>query len=368
MSYGPLQSNQPLSPWAARHGTVTQSNDAVFKRGPLRHSGLAPERPIFYADKPVTSDAETFLYSDDIDRLFMSVSVQQVLFPGTEPWQFGVLQKTLRLSDQGDIPGGHQEASPSAFKGDPETHPGWKSKLLYDSDMIKPDEESWFSFHHKDRWLDWNHDAPVLGGGPWSIDNPLVWDALTPSLECVNRILRALIRDQHPFLTTLLGGHIGTWEEMTATLSPTLNMPPPFPSATVVLSYDRYSQYKDTCDEGVSAYMEKLPFIHPDDMTQKLEELLATTMWSFHDKPAYGITYPQYNSPISIHVDVLTQLIEGNITLAERCLLQFHLAGIILHEMGHAIMNNRTAEVFDEDTAYWCSHEPASLLPEKSRF
>ncbi|KAI0457558.1 hypothetical protein F5B21DRAFT_84025 [Xylaria acuta] len=287
--------------------------------------------------------------------------LQKWTYIATESWQLGVLHKTLKLSDQGDIPGGHQEASPSAFKGDPETHPGWESKRLYDGEVIKPDEESWFSFHRKDRWLNWSNNAPLLGGGPWSIDNPLVWEVLSPSLECVNRILRALIQDQHPFLGTLLFGFIGPWNDVTRSLIPpgSPSLLAPFPNATVLLSYERYSQYRDTCDETLSVYMEQLPLLQPDDLTEKIEGLLATQMWSFHDvDTGYGITHPAYNSAISVHVGLLTQLMEGNITLAERCLLQFKLAAVILHETAHAITNNRVSEAFgDKKSQYWL-HEP----------
>ncbi|KAI0489928.1 hypothetical protein F4859DRAFT_509507 [Xylaria cf. heliscus] len=194
----------------------------------------------------------------------------------------GVVQKSLKFSNRGDIPGGHQEASPSAFNSDPETHPGWIGRILYEGEMIKPNEESWLPFLRKDRWLDWNNNAPVLGGGPWSIDNPLVWEALSPSLECVNRILRALIRDEHPFLKTLLFGALHRWEEVANLLSPYFAlMPPPFEDTTVLLSYDLYNQYRDDCKDELSKYMEKIPSFGPDDMTQKLENLLSAQLWSF---------------------------------------------------------------------------------------
>ncbi|KAI1747427.1 hypothetical protein F4782DRAFT_552106 [Xylaria castorea] len=383
-SSGPQPPTQPLSPWAARHGTIKASNDAVFKRGPVQHSGTAPEHfycenhlltadlgpwlgPIFYSDKPRTANAGTFVNVDEIDRLFLSELVQEWHSLAVKSWQIGVVHKTLKFSDGADIPGGHQEAAPSAFKGDPETHPGWESKRLYDDEVIKPNEETWFPFYRRDRWLNWSNNAPVLGGGPWSVDNPLVWEALSVSLECVNRVLRALIHDQHPFMKVLLFGYYGPWKSITGFLSPDLDLPPPFPTATVIISYDRYCGYRDTCDKDVSTYMEGLPLLGKRNMIKRLEDLLATQMWSFHDSEgAYGITYPGYDSVISLHVGLLTQLIEGNITLAERCILQFKLAVVILHEMGHAISNNRLGEACGEKKVKYWNNEPASLLPEIS--
>ncbi|KAI0553398.1 hypothetical protein F4679DRAFT_580621 [Xylaria curta] len=295
----------PLSPWAARFGKVGPSSDAVFKRGEVQHSGIAPER--------------------------------------VRPWQIGVIHKTLKFSDSVVIPGGHQEASPSAFKGDPETHPGWESKRLYDDGMIKPNEESWFSFFRKDRWLDWSKNAAVLNGEPWSIDNPQVWEVLSISLELANRVLRALAYDMHPFLIDLLYGYLYPWTAAAGLLSPDLDLPSPHPAALVIISYGYYSQYRDTCDEKLSEYMEQLPRLGERNLTERLETLLAKQMWSFHDKQgAYGITWSHLGCVISLHVDILTTLIEGNITLAERCLLQFKLAVVFIDfggasEIGHEL-------------------------------
>ncbi|TRX98788.1 hypothetical protein FHL15_000130 [Xylaria flabelliformis] len=351
-----MTSNQPLSPWAARHGIVGPASDAVFRREGIQHSGIAPEPrdspwldPIFYSDKPRTSDAGTFLNFNEIDRLFFSEILQggTELYMGIKSWQIGVTHKTLKFSDRVAIPGGHQEASPSAFKGDPETHPGWESKRLYDDGLIKPNEESWFPFLRKDRWLNWSNNAAVLDGEPWSVDNPQVWEVLSISLELANRVLRALAYDMHPFLIDLLFGYMGPWSAVAGLLSPDLNLPPPKPNSLVLISYGYYSQYRDTCDKGVSDYMEQLPLLGERNLTEKLEKLLAEQMWSFDDREgALGTTWAHLDSVISIQVSILTQLMEGNITLAERCLLQFKLAVVILHEMGHAISGNRINEMF----------------------
>ncbi|KAI0866298.1 hypothetical protein F4860DRAFT_508692 [Xylaria cubensis] len=289
--------------------------------------------PIFYSDKPRTSDAETFLNFNEIDRLFFSEILQTVpdLYMGIKSWQIGVTHKTLKFSDRVAIPGGHQEASPSAFKGDPETHPGWESKRLYDDGLIKPNEESWFPFLRKDRWLNWSNNAAVLNGEPWSVDNPQVWEVLSISLELANRVLRALAYDMHPFLIDLLFGYVGPWSAVAGLLSPDLDLPPPRPNSVVLISYGYYDQYRDTCDKGVSEYMEQLPLLGERNLTEKLEKLLAKQMWSFDDrKDALGTTWSHLDSVISLQVGILTQLIEGNITLAERCLLQFKLAVIAM--------------------------------------
>ncbi|KAI1738812.1 hypothetical protein F4680DRAFT_466906 [Xylaria scruposa] len=361
----------PLSPWAARFGRIVPSRDAVFSRGGVQHSGEAPELskfdpsfpivvywqitssiqecraiekkvapwldPIFYSDKPRTENAGTFENFNDIDRFYFSNMLQQTAGPysGLRPWQIGVVHKTLKFSDSVVMPGGHQEAAPSAFKGDPETHPGWETKRMYDDGLIKPNEESWFSFLRKDRWLDWSKDAAVLNGEPWSVDNPQVWEVLSISLELANRVLRALAYDLHPFLIDLLYGYLFPWTKAAPMLSPDLNPPPPHQLALVIVTYGYYSQYQDTCEKSLSDYMEQLPRLGERNLIEKLEELLAKQTWSFHNKEGgYGITWAHLGCVITLHVDILTTLIEGNITLAERSLLQFKLAVVILHEMG----------------------------------
>ncbi len=69
----------------------------------------------------------------------------------------------------------------------------------YSRKSIEVNEAGWFDFLQKYRWYDltkcWNSRVPE--GGPWSVDNPKVWDNLRGSIELANRLLRALIIDRH---------------------------------------------------------------------------------------------------------------------------------------------------------------------------
>ncbi|KAI0447128.1 hypothetical protein F4803DRAFT_576059 [Xylaria telfairii] len=353
-SYGPPPPpNQPLSPWAERHGIVLPPGDAVFRRGPVQHSGIAPEH------EPGTEGIGTFMHFNDIDRLFLSDDLQKLVNNGVEPWQLGVINKTLRVSAKETIPGGHQKASASPFKGDPETHDGWKSQRLYEDGLIKVQEGSWANFFHKDRWLDWDEKSAVLDGKPWSVDNPLVWDVLKISLELANRVLRAILKEDNPFMRTLLYGHLATWEDTTNFFSPPLDLPEPFENSTVLLSYEKYSEHKDTCNKKISGYMDQIPLVTPEDCAGRIQSLLATQTWSFHHVDgAYGTTHTNQRSTIGINVGILTLLIEGKITLAERCLFQFALAALFLHEMAHSISNFRREETFRENTDEFWHTEP----------
>lgn len=139
-----------------------------------------------------------FPSQNDIDRLFFSDHLQKKKNGGMMLWHFGVPNLALRFSDRGFIPGGHEQALPSAFKGHPETHPGWASRMLYEGELITPNEESWLPFFRRDRWYDWGDAEPLLGGKGWSVDNPLVWEPLSIALELANRVLIALMQDRHP--------------------------------------------------------------------------------------------------------------------------------------------------------------------------
>ncbi|KAI0404577.1 hypothetical protein F4802DRAFT_566532 [Xylaria palmicola] len=328
--------SQLMSPWAERFGICEPvGQDAAFKRGPTVHSGIAPEHPWlhpeFYAEKPYILGTGRFRDRNEIDRFLLSDTLRSQLFPGMQPWQFGVVNNALRLTEEGILPGGHDRASASLLDGGPNIDPDWFTDRLLENDLIKPDESSWFAFFRKDRWYDWRDGGPLLGGGPWSIDHPLVWKQLSIPLELANRALRALVQDQHTFLQTLLFGYLDTWEEVAKCFS--VGIPKPREDAMVLISTDFYQQLKARSDQKLSAHMDKVALIGSNGYTSFLEKELANLVWGFDPShEAFGSTYMNFGV-ITLSVLPLKLLLEGNCTLAERFLVQLNMAATVSHAL-----------------------------------
>ncbi|KAI8623463.1 hypothetical protein F5Y19DRAFT_481665 [Xylariaceae sp. FL1651] len=352
MATGPTETQQPnqlLSPWARRFGLSDEADDSAFKRGPVQHSGFGPEHPVFYADRPSILGTGIFPRESEKDRLFFSDALHHAHFEGILPWQYGPLNLALRFSDKGYIPGGHQQVTASAFAADPKTRPGWIPILLYHGELIKPNEESWLPFLRKDRWFNFGDGEPLLSGGAWSIDHPLVWEVMSISLELANRILIALIEDSHSFLHTVLYGMLGPWDEVANLIAQNI-IPAPFPEAKVLISYELFEENRDTADPRLCDYMDIGASYTPDDHKARLEALAEELTWSFIDSADYiAATHEIYASFITLSTGPLKTIIEGNITLAERCILQFSVALTILHELYHALMNARMHEVWEHE-------------------
>ncbi|KAI0206522.1 hypothetical protein F4808DRAFT_469611 [Astrocystis sublimbata] len=307
----PPRPGQPLSPWAQRHGFTTNSNDAAFHRGPLRHSGTGTDlRPTFWSDQITTTD-------------------------GYEPWQLGVAINSLISADGKEIPGGHQKAYPSAYDGDPATHPGWERKRLYDSNLAKVNEANWLPFLSKDKWLDWHSGTPILQNGTWSVDNPRVWHELSFILEMVNKVFRALINDNHDFLKTILFGILGTWQDIGMELSLNFPIAPPDPDALVLVSYNECEKYRHSCTPAILTHMNKILSYAPGDLQAELEAILQFQRWAILDyECAFAMTHPGHGNLITINAAVLGRLVKNDVTLSERCILQWRLITTIMHELG----------------------------------
>lgn len=210
---------RPLSPWAARFGRIdTMSNDPITSIGAYDHSGFAPEypklHPLFYCNNP---DGEQFSQQVgsgyDEDRLFITEARQQNNM-GILSWEAGIMNSVVSYSEEFDrVPGGHHASAAGPIdeneRADPLSLASAAQRLnsrqygdrkqvldaLYESNRIQVDETKWFSFLKKDRWMNPHQlDGTLL---PWNVDNPLIWAELRVVLELVNRILRALIRDEH---------------------------------------------------------------------------------------------------------------------------------------------------------------------------
>lgn len=202
---------RPLSPWAARYGRTR--DQFLHSLDPFRHSTFAPEYPRldprYYADNP-DHDARFrgFARGLEEDRLFYSERYQNIILK-ISTWQVGPLNRYVSFGPR--FPkalGGHNRVGD---KDDPSSVINPISRLtgvtyatndealmgVFHSERIKVDEPKWFRFFRKSRWWDpeKRHDSAL--GLQWSVDDPKVWAQLSIVLELANRILSALVDDEH---------------------------------------------------------------------------------------------------------------------------------------------------------------------------
>ncbi|KAI0509283.1 hypothetical protein F5B22DRAFT_617389 [Xylaria bambusicola] len=258
-------------------------------------------------------------------------------FTGMEFWKFGPLNRYVKFSDRtGFIPGGHRKLAPA--HGVQQI-----AQLIAEREMIVPDENSWFSFFKKDRWYNGDYNEPLLNSQPWSIDHPLVKLNLSIALELANRMLSALIQEQHPFINTLLFGYIGFWATVSDLLKPGSADHDKYTYHIVLLSYARYQEDESTCDPALKDYMEKAMARSPNEHKARLETLLRTQKWGFEamEDHTEAITFDAHDYIITFNSFQLTALLDPEITLAERCVKLVHIAVTILHELCHSVTRRR---------------------------
>ncbi|KAI0971529.1 hypothetical protein F4678DRAFT_479385 [Xylaria arbuscula] len=356
---------QSFSPWAERIGLSAACLEPAFQRGPLFHSGYAPEQTLltvgldpridalYYADKPDISNTGTFHDKNEIDKVFFADEQRPSMFSGVELWQIGPLLQSLKFSDRiGSIPGGNRRPSPDQI-------PKSIAELVSQGEMIAPDDQSWFGFFKKDRWCDGHVAVPLLGNQPWSIDHPEVGFYMGIILELANRMLGALIEEKHPFITTLLFGYIGDWTQTALLLNPSIadniddsDSVLDVEGELVLLSYDRYEKDRDTCHPDLKDLMEQSIQQPPDTYRAKLEDLLRDHQWGFmtgEEQGSYGVTHTSMGGVITLNAEPLAILLESRATSAERCLRIFQIAAVILHELSHAIMLHRLESTYGRE-------------------
>lgn len=144
--------------------------------------------PVFYDDPPAPISSLTFNTKNEIDRCMMADVDQAYSFHGVQPWMFGPINRQVKFSDKGEVPGGHVRA----YNSQAGVH-----HLVYETERITVDENTWLPCFRKDRWFDSNAVQPELGNRVWSVDVPEVWEALSLAIELANRIMLALFKDQH---------------------------------------------------------------------------------------------------------------------------------------------------------------------------
>ncbi|TRX98542.1 hypothetical protein FHL15_000616 [Xylaria flabelliformis] len=372
-----MATKPPLSPWAQRYGLFYEIDSTLGQDG-VQHSGYHTGHPRldpkFFAEpisKPEIDNCAQFSHPNDIHKFFHIEHKQYGAFKGIKPWQHGSLMQYVRFSDRGLLPGGHWRPEvryPEVIRPYRQARHEDMADIsrLLDDDMIPVDENKWFPFLRRDRWYDLFGRQQVTSGKRWSIDQPKLWGKLSVSLELVNRILRietddlfgvlsvadtnttkvlkALINDKHPALHTMLFGTLMMWRD-TRAMQP---FPEPFPNAKVLLSYNLYKSYCDLND--LDCPMEYLAHLSTEDWEGVLTDLLRDQTWGFSDNPEdLGTHMPAYGTIITLGVTMIDSLSKNDITLAERCHLQYYLARTILHEMMHSLATSRMRHTFPAD-------------------
>ncbi|KAI0976866.1 hypothetical protein F4678DRAFT_480306 [Xylaria arbuscula] len=335
--------SQPLSPWAQRFKYNAGSRWPLIQDDEI-HSGLAPEQPKlhpkYYADEPDSRERLAEPTTLQQDTVFLSERFQRTYLKGLESWQAGPLMRYVWFSDStGLLSGGHQAADYENVQGGAAGERKIDVALkVFNKERIQVDESKWFTFLRKDRWFDLVKREPILGGSNWSVDNPKVWDVLSISLELLDRMLKAMIADKHVMIETILFGLITDWDQAS-------DLPIPFQGAHVLLSRIRS---KSVCySSNVPCALDYVDqYFNQDDWTARLETLMATQEYSFidrfdQDSTTWGVTVHSLHAFILTDVAPLKNLIHGDITLSERCMLHFIVATTILHEMFHALHKYR---------------------------
>ncbi|KAI0467656.1 hypothetical protein F4859DRAFT_229333 [Xylaria cf. heliscus] len=344
MAYpNPDPPQRPLSPWAARYDRV--HDKWLHDLDKFRHSTFAPEyprlHPRYYADNPSRSQRfHGFAHGFDEDRLFYSEHNQKCELK-IDAWQVGPLNRYVSFGPRfPKILGGHSRVSNnrndrSSVINDVRrltgiTYATNDEALLavYRFERIKVDEPKWFRFFRRSRWWDPEQgDDPILGLR-WSVDDPRVWAQLSIILELANRMLNALVDDEHDWLRTILFGRLDYWRNVRTDR--------PFHNARVLLSReaDRLACRAQNTKSVFDLYP-KLP-----DWRFRLETLLKDARWTFKYDPGseiMGVTDPGRQGLIALDITFIRLLCGDQITLSERCLLTILLTITVLHELMHHI-------------------------------
>ncbi|KAI3319686.1 hypothetical protein HD806DRAFT_525350 [Xylariaceae sp. AK1471] len=354
---------RPLSPWAQRFGYNQVGREPFVDDPEAIHSGLAPEKPRlhpkFYSDNPILQQSEPETKAE-LDKLFVSELWQRVYLKGLESWENGPLMRYVKFSDKtGILSGGHlvadygeveesQDTKPAdsadpGKSGSPANPPSSANSSgpenpvanvprenmeditlnLFHTERIQVDESKWLSFLRKDRWYDLVQPEPLLGGAHWSIDNPKVWEIMSISIELVNRMINALIEDKHMMLETLLFGLLAEWDQ----ISPHIQKPSP--EAHVLLSHRFFKQLCENQD--VPCDLDFIPHLTTEQWRGRLDTLCKNQTWTFIDNygginGALGITWGEYTGMITMDVGPVRNILRGDATLAERCILHLTIA------------------------------------------
>ncbi|KAI0867286.1 hypothetical protein GGS24DRAFT_516283 [Hypoxylon argillaceum] len=325
----------PFSPWGKRFDT---SMDNPPREGPyftwdnLRHSAYAPEvprinDPMYYLDLPNENQPQAIPSNEELDKLFRTESIQKAMYSGMVTWEAITLNRWVQFSPQiGLMSGGHlqSDAGESAKA----------SMAIFDTYRIQVDEERWFPFFRKARWLDWTETSPPskTSGIVWSVDDPKLWNELRICIELVDRIFKALIEDKNS---------AEYWQDVV----PPEGGEEPYPDALVLLSYEMEKLIAKTTGKPLAN--EDIATLSKSQWRARLTETLAAHLWTFVDDGinSEGREWSPRSRPFTsmcqLNVCRLRVLLDPQLTLAERCRELFMVAQTMFHELMHAIMFGR---------------------------
>lgn len=168
--------------WASRYG-IHDQKPALFTD--VNRSWLCPIFPNFGPTEAHSIAAfigdgdQDFVNApqgDAADQLFASESIQMERFSGLRTWEVMLFKNVKAYQDGNELV----------------THGNETRRLVVN-------EAEWCSVFKKNRWIDYCMklkdsaiDKPRTYGGEdaiWSVDNPAVWEQLSPAIELANRIL-----------------------------------------------------------------------------------------------------------------------------------------------------------------------------------
>ncbi|KAI1309585.1 hypothetical protein F5Y03DRAFT_404185 [Xylaria venustula] len=333
-----------LSPWAERFGFIGKDRFSILNEDGLQHSGLAieyPKRhPKFYHDPVSEDDLKAKPRNGaEFDRLFFSEMMQRLEFGGGTTLEAASLNRHLF----GIESGGHlSKDNPHLFAE------------AYSRRSIQVNESRWLPFLRKTHWLDLHVTRGYTPeGGPWSVDNPKIWDNLKASIELANRIFVALAANRDNGFEALLFGRLVFWKDV-ASLS---DVAPPNDSASVLLTPEM--ELKIAAARNTPPWKNELAALPEKDRLRGMVINWFTKFyfWSFYtSQRSYGRTWMRKPDewPLSLlNTRLLQHLLKNDITVSERFMLQFALASVIIHETFHGIMGVR---LFNEGFYAFNSH------------
>ncbi|KAK8119837.1 cytochrome b5-like Heme/Steroid binding domain-containing protein [Apiospora kogelbergensis] len=313
-----------LSPWAQRFGQ--SSSGAWVGMDGLDHSGLAPEMP----NLNETYHADDFLPAGDqtpfpmptlaeLDRLFMGEQEQTLGLGGFKTWEFGPLNNTL----YGGYFGGHQ--MPRSMEDEV------YNEIAFDEGRLVIDESKWLPWFRRDNW--WENKIPddirKLGGRKYfSVDDDGIWNELRVCLELANRIMNTLIDERHPLMVAAVLNDVD----------------PNAPPEERRIRLDPEDSQKMSTEEL------------RDQITRMGEDWIISSFlpdrWNISNGNTlmglWSLNNPQIGSNeervgvLGMAVYRLRALVEGALTPAEKCMVQFSYAKTICHESMHALFSWHT--------------------------
>ncbi|KAI1121982.1 hypothetical protein F5Y10DRAFT_287633 [Nemania abortiva] len=346
----------PSSPWATRFA----AERLLFVSKNQNHSILAPQfpridDPKYYDEIPSMLPGDRPKGYEDLDLLFSTEARQAIQLGGIQTWQASVLSHYARFSPNTVVSGGHQPKdrksvySPSI----PPPMPSSTSSVdlqelplaittgeeeifeIYLRERIQVDETRWLPFLRKDRWFNWTEDEDLRiskEGKLWSVDDPKVWEHLCVIIE---------------LLQTILYGRVAYWSEFQDVFGI-----PPRPDSSVLLSYS--TEQKISRQRGVPCEWDHILLHTSEEWRERLIWLLEKAIWGpFNLGYAFGATLKKlkvlgsgwtsdrYPAIITISTEGLFNLINSDMTLAERCMLQVRIALTMVHEIMHAVWHLR---------------------------